>query len=280
MGPHSSISFAAGLRLAAGRPRGVTEAPFHRMFLVNREPAFNVPAVVLGLLAIMAVIHFVRTVVLTPTQDDLMLGLFVFDPLRYESSVLGGTLPGGFGAEVWTFFTYAFIHASWIHYGVNAIWFLPFGSAVARRFGPWRFLAFFAVTAALGAFAHLAAYAGENAPVVGASAAISGTMAGAMRFVFQPGGPLSFFRTGEDSDFQVPAIPLLGVLRDARVLFFLIVWFGINMLFGTSSMPMMGIAPGETVAWQAHIGGFLGGLLLFSWFDPIPENRRSGAMRH
>jgi membrane associated rhomboid family serine protease len=52
------------------------------------------------------------------------------------------------------------------------------------------------------------------------------------------------------------------------------------MLFGTSSMPLMGIAPGETVAWQAHIGGFLGGLLLFSWFDPVPENRRSGARHH
>lgn len=225
----------------------------------------------------MAFIHFVRTVVLTPAQDEMMLGLFVFDPLRYESSIFpGGTLPGGFGAEIWTFFTYAFIHASWIHYGVNAIWFLPFGSVVARRFGPWRFLAFFAVTAALGAFAHLIAYAGDNAPVVGASAAISGTMAGAMRFIFQPGGPLSFFHAGEEGDYRVPAIPLLGVLRDARVLLFLIVWFGINLLFGTSSMPMMGIAPGETVAWQAHIGGFVGGLVLFSWFDPVSAPARTG----
>ncbi|HEU5019841.1 MAG TPA: rhomboid family intramembrane serine protease [Pseudolabrys sp.] len=248
---------------------------------MNREPAFNVPPVIVGLLAVLAAIHLVRTMLLTPAQDDMMLGLLVFDPLRYESGLLpGGALPGGFGAEVWTFFTYALIHASWMHYGVNAIWLLPFGSALARRFGPWRFLAFFAVTAALGAFAHLVAYAGENAPVIGASAAISGTMAGAMRFVFQPGGPLSFFRTGEDGDFQVPAIPLLGVLRDARVLLFLIVWFGINMLFGASSMPMMGLSPGETVAWQAHIGGFLGGLLIFSWFDPAPGNLRSGAPRH
>ncbi len=149
-------------------------------------------------------------------------------------------LPGGFGAEVWTFFTYALIHGSWVHYGVNAIWLLPFGSAMARRFGPWRFMAFFAVTAAAGAVAHLIAYVGQNAPVVGASAAISGTMAGAMRFAFQPGGPLNFLRTGEDADFRVPAIPLSGVLRDPRVLIFVGVWFGVNLLFGATSLPIGG----------------------------------------
>lgn len=241
---------------------------------------------IVGLLAILAAIHFVRTSLLTPSQDELMLGLMAFDPIRYESSIFpGGLLPGGFGAEVWTFFTYALIHGSWVHYGVNAIWLLPFGSAVARRFGPWRFMAFFAVTAAAGAVAHLIAYVGQNAPVVGASAAISGTMAGAMRFAFQPGGPLNFMRTGDDSDYRVPAIPLTGVLRDPRVLIFVGVWFGINLLFGATSLPMGGGlgGGGEIVAWQAHIGGFVAGLLLFSWFDPapgLPQTDDFGAMRH
>jgi membrane associated rhomboid family serine protease len=67
----------------------------------------------------------------------------------------------------------------------------------------------------------------------------------------------------------VPAIPLTGVLSDARVLIFVGVWFAINILFGLGSLPITG---GEqTVAWQAHIGGFLAGLLLFSWFDPAPD---------
>ena len=61
---------------------------------------------------------------------------FAFIPARYDTSmVLGGVLPGGFGAELWTFVTYALIHADWTHFGVNAVWLLPFGSAVARRFG-------------------------------------------------------------------------------------------------------------------------------------------------
>ncbi len=228
---------------------------------------------ILGLIAILAIIHFVRVNLLTPGQDALMLGLMAFDPIRYEASIFpGGILPGGLGAEVWTFFTYALLHGSWLHFGVNAIWFLPFGSAVARRFGPWRFMAFFAVTAAAGALAHLIAYAGVNAPVVGASAAISGTMAGAMRFAFQPGGPLNFLRTGSDADYRVPAIPLTGVLRDPRVLMFLVVWFGINLLFGATSLSVGGNGSDGIVAWQAHIGGFVAGLLLFSWFDPAPDS--------
>jgi membrane associated rhomboid family serine protease len=251
---------------------------------LQREPAFNVPGVIVGLIAILAAIHFVRVYLLTPSQDELMLGLMVFDPIRYEASLLpGGVLPGGVGAEVWTFFTYALLHGSWIHFGVNAIWLLPFGSAVARRFGPWRFMAFFAVTAAAGAVAHLIAYAGQNAPVVGASAAISGTMAGAMRFAFQPGGPLNFTRSGDDSDYRVPAIPLTGVLRDPRVLIFLGVWFGINLLFGATSLPVGGLDGGAVVAWQAHIGGFIAGLFLFSWFDPArdaPQFDDFDAMRH
>jgi membrane associated rhomboid family serine protease len=65
----------------------------------------------------------------------------------------------------------------------------------------------------------------------------------------------------------VPAIPLSGMLRDGRVLAFLAVWFGTNILFGMGTVTIAG-EPGQAVAWQAHIGGFLAGLLLFSWFDP------------
>src|SRR6187551_1910519 len=133
---------------------------------------------------------------LTNEQNVEFLLTFAFIPARYDTSVVpGGALPGGGGAEVWTFVTYSLIHADWTHFGVNAIWLLPFGSAVARRFGTYRFIAFYAVTAAAGALAHLVTHAGEMAPVIGASAAISGTMAAAMRFAFQRGGPLSFRRT-------------------------------------------------------------------------------------
>jgi membrane associated rhomboid family serine protease len=234
---------------------------------VKREPLFNIPPVVVAVLAVLVVIHVVRTYLLTIEQDIDVLLTFAFIPVRYDTSiVLGGTLPGGFGAEVWTFVTYSLLHANWTHLGVNAIWLLPFGSAVARRFGAARFLVFYAVTAAAGAAMHLATHAGEQYPMIGASAAISGTMAAAMRFAFQRGGPLGMLRGDDDEAYRVPALPLTGVFRDARVLLFLVVWFGINIVFGLSSLPIAG--NDEPVAWQAHIGGFLAGLLLFSWFDP------------
>jgi membrane associated rhomboid family serine protease len=46
---------------------------------------------------------------------------------------------------------------------------------------------------------------------------------------------------------------------------------------------MTGIGSDQVVAWQAHIGGFLAGLILFSWFDPTPHQPRNddiGAMPH
>jgi membrane associated rhomboid family serine protease len=248
----------------------------------RREPIFNIPAVIVAMLALMALIHAVRTLLLTPAESNDILWLFAFDPLRYGGGVLpAGGLPGGFGAEIWTFVTYALLHASWTHYGVNAIWFLAFGTAVARRFGTARFLIFFVVTAAAGAIAHLVAYGGQDAPVIGASAAISGTMAAAMRFAFQRGGPLSFWRTGSEADYRVPAVPLLQALREPAVIVFLLVWFGLNFVFGLWASPLIG--QNEVVAWQAHIGGFLAGLLLFPWFDPVGNLRQfddRSATRH
>jgi membrane associated rhomboid family serine protease len=251
---------------------------------VQREPILNVPKVIVAVLAALLLVHLARTLWLTEQQDIEFLLLFAFIPARYDTTLLlGDALPGGFGAEIWTFVSYAFIHADWTHLGINAIWFLPFGSAVARRFGAMRFLAFFAVTAAAGALAHLLTHAGQQNIVIGASAAISGTMAAAMRFAFQRGGPLGFWRTNDDEAYRVPALPLSGVLRDGRVLAFLAVWFGINFLAGLGTLSLGGNE--QPVAWQAHIGGFLAGLFLFALFDPAPARNKGpfddiGATRH
>ena len=101
---------------------------------MKREPVFNIPSVVIAVLAVLAFIHAVRTLLLSEQQDIEFLLNFAFIPARYDTAfVLDGALPGG-GADVWTFVTYALIHADWVHLGVNAVWLLPFGSAVARRF--------------------------------------------------------------------------------------------------------------------------------------------------
>ena len=130
---------------------------------MKREPLFNIPPVIVAVLAVLAFIHAFRTLVLSDEQDVEFILAFAFIPARYDTSaVLGGVVPGGFGAEIWTFVTYSLIHADWMHFGVNAVWLLPFGSAVARRFGTARFLAFYAVTAAAGAGMHLLTHVGRT----------------------------------------------------------------------------------------------------------------------
>ena len=110
---------------------------------------------------------------------------------------------------------------------------------------------------------------GEILPMIGASAAVSGAMAGAMRFAFQRGGPLGLWRDREEA-FRVPAAPLAASLREPRMLAFMLVWFGVNILFGFVSLGGAGLT--QAVAWQAHIGGFLAGLFGFALFDPVPTS--------
>jgi membrane associated rhomboid family serine protease len=233
----------------------------------RREPVFNLPPVIVALSAILIAVHVARQFL--SQEDDLNVLLWAaFLPARYSHvQVLNGLLPGGIAADVWTFVTYAFLHGDAIHLAVNLIWFLAFGSAVAWRFGAARFLAFSAVTAAAGSALHLATHYGDVAPLVGASAAISGAMAAAVRFAFEAGGPLGAWRNSGPEAFRVPASPLLTSLRNRQVLVFLGVWFLLNLLFGATSA-ITGYAEG-TVAWQAHVGGFLAGLLLFPLFDPV-----------
>lgn len=234
----------------------------------SRQPIFNVPPVVVAVLTALCVVHAVRLWLLPDDLDRLLVWTFAFVPARYEASALiDGLLPGGWGADVWTFVSYALIHADLTHLGVNAIWLLAFASPVARRFGAWRFLLFFMLTIAGGALAHLLTHAGDLAPTIGASAGVSGMMAAAARFVFERGGPLDRWHGDRDSSDRVPAAPLRMALRNPRVLAFLAVWFGLNFFFGLTSWNF--VAENQSVAWQAHVGGFLAGLLLFSAFDPV-----------
>jgi membrane associated rhomboid family serine protease len=234
----------------------------------RRERIFNVPLVVIVLIVVLGVVHACLLLALTPEQTTEFLLLFAFIPARYDATVMPDIVwPGGWAADVWTFVTYALIHGDLTHLIFNAVWLLAFGSPVARRFGPLRFLAFMATTAAAGAAVHLVTHFGELLPMIGASASISGAMAAATRFAFQRGGPLALWRDRQEA-YRVPAAPLTSSLRDPRVLAFLLVWFGVNLLFGLGSIGMAGVE--QAIAWQAHIGGFLAGLLAFAAFDPIP----------
>lgn len=258
---------------------------------MQRQKIFNLPGAVLAVIAALGLIHGMREYVLSDEQDAYLLQYLAFVPGRFtvwfDAAGVADALPGVAGAgageaeaaarfylgdgrpQWWTFLTYSVLHADWVHFSVNSLWLAAFGTPVARRFGASRFLALLAVTAIAGALLHWAAHRFDLNPVIGASAAVSGAMAAAVRFIFQPNAPLGDgfgFGAGEPAAYRQPALPIRQVLANRRTLPFILLWFAANFVFGIASAPL-GITDAP-IAWEAHAGGFLAGLLLFALFDP------------
>ena len=229
---------------------------------MERARAINLPPVVLWLSVAFIAVHVVRQLISEPT-DEWVLLTFAFIPLRYGPDV--AFLPGGEAARFWTPITYAFLHGDWVHLFVNVIWMASFGSALARRFGTARFLMLSLVSAVAAVGLHYILHASDRALVIGASGAVSGMMAGTARFAFSPNGPLAGGRTA--AAFRVPAEPFLSAVMNRRVVGFVVIWFAVNILFGFAGGMVAGIT--GPIAWEAHIGGFLAGLLCFPLLDPV-----------
>ena len=155
---------------------------------------------------------------------------------------------------------------NWTHLLMNTLWLLAFGSPVAQRFGPTRFYVFCLLSAPAGALAHYFVYQTQGMPIIGASAVVSALTAAAVRFAFDPEGPL--MNRNNPRAVYHPAASLRENLKNPQVLFFIATWVAVNFIFGAGATLL---GPGIQIAWQAHIGGFLAGLLLFSLLDPVKK---------
>jgi membrane associated rhomboid family serine protease len=231
----------------------------HNQTVRVSEPIFNVPGAVLFAAGLMVVVQIVKGLLPDVEALEFLLTL-AFIPARYDGAAL--ELPGGYLTAVTSFVTYMIVHAGWMHLTVNLLWMIAFGSAVAKRIGTSRFFIFSIMSGIAGALTHLAFHFGDMAPVVGASAAISGQMAAAIRFVFSAqshGG----WRTRDLAN--VPLATLGQTLTNPRILVILGLWVLLNAIFGFGIVSLAG-AEGQ-IAWEAHIGGFLFGLFCFGFFD-------------
>lgn len=228
--------------------------------------AINAPNVIIGLAALFIGVHAGIGLLSEQSYVNIIVR-FSFIPARY-GAILG--LPGSPYSEWISPLSYALLHGSWLHVLTNSIWMLAFGSALAWRFGTGRFLLFSALCAIAGAGVHFLAHSNSLTPTVGASAAISGHMAAVGRFAFSAGGPLarSPLRRSQ-SDFLRPAEPLYAVLRNRSALMFIGIWFAMNLVFGLSGSGLGD--EGTRIAWEAHLGGFFAGLLLFPLLDPVSK---------
>jgi membrane associated rhomboid family serine protease len=252
-----------------------------------REPMFFMPVPVLLLVAALLAIHaaldwssvetqeatyldfgFIPgrlTIALWPDRLARLLASANNDPQALDvARMWRATTLSHPGLKPWTLLSYAFLHGSWTHVGLNCVWIVAFGPPLARRFGALRFFLFFAATAICGGLLHWFASMMDFTPLIGASAAASGFMAGAARFMFQPGAPL-----GPDPNAgprgPARAARLSEVLTDRRALIFIGIWLVTNIVFGAGAR-VFGVSDAP-VAWIAHIGGFVGGLALFPLFD-------------
>ncbi|MBL4785228.1 MAG: rhomboid family intramembrane serine protease [Cohaesibacteraceae bacterium] len=232
------------------------------------QPILNLPRVVTGAILCLVAIHIGRTLLMTPAQLGIFDFRFSFNPLRLTTELDIFPYTGPIDTAI-SFLSYSFLHGDWGHLIVNSLWLAIFGAAIARRFGNTRFLIFCIGASIAGALAHWLAYWGQNAPMVGASAIVSGSMAAACRFVFNQGGPLALARQDDIEAYKQPATPLLEVFKGPAA-GFIAVWFVINLLVGTDYVSF-GDGSGA-IAWQAHIGGFVFGLGFFSFFDPKHRN--------
>jgi len=224
-----------------------------------KPPIFNVPGSVLVALVVLITVYFSLNLLPWEERINLLLTL-AFIPARYTAA--GADLPGGAVAGVTSFATYMLVHGSLVHLLVNGLWMLAFGSAVARRLGGARFFAFTLFCGVAAAFAHLLVHFGEAVPVVGASGAVSGHMAGAIRFLF--GGQGSLLERSADPA-RLPLATIRQTFTDRRILIFLGIWLAVNALFGLGNVRLDGSGAG--IAWVAHIGGFAAGLLGIGMFD-------------
>jgi membrane associated rhomboid family serine protease len=243
----------------------MTENPLKGELTPNTQPMLNVPGVVLIVLAVLIGMH-VLFWALGESAQVWSLYALSFIPVRLGG---GQTIPYPHGAQIWTFFTYALLHADIYHLGSNSIWLLIFSTPLARRLGPWRYMLLLAGSAAAGAVAMLALNYGKFLIIVGASASVSATLAAAIPIMFAPG-----FRMGASHKVNYERLRVLSpqqVLQSPRALAFAAV-FLVMTLFTGASMAMTGTAFLEerNIAWEAHLGGFIAGILLFYLLDKKP----------
>jgi membrane associated rhomboid family serine protease len=159
--------------------------------------------------------------------------------------------------------THIFLHGNLPHLLVNTAWFLAFATPVARRIGALRCLVLFFLCGIGGALLFAAV---NQAPMVGASGAISGLMGAAVRFLFLP------MNDGDAGALagatRPPLVPLSQALTDRRILTAVIGWTAFNVLAAWGAEALL---DDMRIAWEAHLGGFFTGFLLFGLFDGGPN---------
>jgi membrane associated rhomboid family serine protease len=178
------------------------------------------------------------------TTGDSFIIQWSFIPKRFLADPLSG-LP--------TIFTSMFMHAGWLHLLGNMLYLWIFGDNVEDRFGRINFALFYLLCGITATLAQMAFNTGSNIPNLGASGAIAGVL-GAYIFMF-PRSRVSVLMGR--AIIPVPAFLVLGL------------WIFLQLFSGLDSISNTADTGG--VAYIAHIGGFIAGLILTTIFRLIQK---------
>ena len=209
----------------------------------------SLPVVTYALIALNVLFFFVEL-----SGGNAFIQQWAFIPRRFGQDPAGG-IP--------TIFTAMFMHAGWLHLGGNMLYLWIFGDNVEDTVGHGRFLLFYLAAGVAAALAQVMLNPSSRVPMVGASGAVSGVL-GAYLLLFPYARVLTLLIIGFFVRFvHVPAMIVLGF------------WIVLQLLNGfiTFSAQSMGRGESGGVAWFAHIGGFLAGMLLLLMLRPRRSSR-------
>jgi membrane associated rhomboid family serine protease len=158
-------------------------------------------------------------------------------------------------------FTSMFLHGGWVHL-IGNMWYLwIFGDNVEDRLGHFKFLLFYVMCGIAAALLQVFMAPDSTTPMVGASGAIAGVL-GAYMLLYPFARVLVLFPIFIFIQFiRVPALFVLGM------------WFVVQL--GNGSLALQYGAGGGGVAWWAHIGGFVSGMILLGFFLALFPSTRS-----
>ena len=214
------------------------------MFPVGDEPVRGgpPPIVTFSLIGLNVLAFFIELA--QPSEAALQSFIQAWGVVPREYSA-AQDLPPMIPLPFWsTLLTSMFLHGGWMHLGGNMLYLWIFGDNLEKVMGAIRFALFYLVCGVVASFAQIIFGPGSNIPAVGASGAISGVLGGYL--LLFPQNRIRVLTRGGIT--HVPAILVLGL------------WIVIQFINGIGSLATTTETGG--VAYMAHIGGFVAGLVL------------------
>jgi membrane associated rhomboid family serine protease len=213
---------------------------------IDTAPRASRPIAVFGLIAANVVV-FLWMQSLPPRLLEGAIVQYAVIPIAYTDPRYALSL-GLDPTRFLPMLTNMFMHGGWMHLIFN-MWFLwIFGPAMERRFGSLGFLALYVAGGMTANVVHIATHIDSTEPVIGASGAVAAVIA-AYAVTYPWARVLSFVPLG--------FIPLIFPLP---AFLFAFAWFGMQLLQGSIELTSSTMA--ASVAWWAHIGGFVFGALV------------------